>query len=204
MTPYRLLVAVAVLCLHAACVVGAWLAFSAPAFAESQTYKGLMIPNGRAASVPITITIERVGAKLKGRVTSPPPFGGEGVFLADIRNIHQCEFSTDIGIGRKLAFDGFCLANTIEGNYTLRFADGSVRSGYLHVKREEAVKRPPEKGPADLAAQPLFTTSACLSANSACLSACPHGDYNAEFVCSNRCRQKLVACKAKAASASAP
>jgi hypothetical protein len=176
------------------------LVFSAAAFAESQTYKGLMIPSERDVPVPVAITVDRVGDKLKGRFTSSPPFVAEGVFVANLKNIHQCEFTANIGGGRTLVFDGYCFTNTIEGTYTLRFPDGTMRDGHFQLKRQEAAKRTPEKASAEFSSQPLFTVTSCLNANSACLAACPHGDYNAEFVCSNRCRQKLVACRAKANS----
>src|SRR5690242_18279680 len=99
--------------------LGVFLMLSASVFAEGQSYRGLMIPNAHDAVIPISITVERFAGKLKGKLTSPPPFGGEAVFLADVRNVHQCEFTTTIGVGRTLMFDGFCLTNTIEGNYTL-------------------------------------------------------------------------------------
>jgi hypothetical protein len=179
------------------------LIFTAAAFAESQTYKGLMLPSTLEVPVPIGITIERLGDKLKGRLTSSPPLPGEGVFLANLKNIYQCDFKANIGGGRILTFDGYCFTKTIEGKYTLRFPDGTLRDGDLQLKRQEAAKRAPEKASSEFTTQPLFTATACLSANSACLAACPHGDYNAEFICSNRCRQKFVACKAKVNSATA-
>jgi hypothetical protein len=181
----------------------AFLVISGTAIAESQTYRGLLIPNTREVPISVAITIDRVGSTLKGRFTSLPPFEAEGVFLGNTRNVHQCDFTTDIGSGRTFAFDGYCLTGTIEGAYTLRLPDGSARTGYLHLKRDEPTKRVPENAPGDSAGQSLFTVTTCLNANSSCLAACPHSDYNAEFICSNRCRQKLSACKAKVTGASA-
>ena len=52
---------------------------------------------------------------------------------------------------------------------------------------------PRRAAPVD-AASPI---TACLKANTACLIACPRGDYNVEFLCSNRCRTKFQQCKGK-------
>ena len=180
----------------------ALLLLSVAAIADTQTYKGLLIPNSREVPMSVAITIDHVGSTLKGRFTSLPPFVGEGVFLANVKNVHQCDFTTEIGAGRTLAFDGYCLTNTIEGPYTLRLPDGSKQTGHLQVKREESTKSGVDKG-TPTAVEPLFTVTSCLNANSSCLAACPHSNYNAEFICSNHCRQKLVACKTKANSASA-
>ena len=150
----------------------------------------------------VAIAIERVGNTLKGRFIALPPFSGEGVLLGNMKSVHQCDFTIEIGAGRTLAFDGYCLTNTIEGPYTLRLPDGSKQTGHLQAKREESARTGADKAPSR-ATQPLFTVTACLNANGACLAACPHSDYNAEFICSNHCRQKLLACKAKVNSASA-
>jgi hypothetical protein len=186
--------------LAACCTV--FLLFSAGAIADTQTYRGLLIPNSREAPMSVGIAIEQIGNSLKGRFTALPPFSGEGVFLGNVKNVHQCDFTTEIGAGRTLAFDGYCLTNTIEGSYTLRLPDGSKQIGHLQAKREESARTGADKAPSR-ATQPLFTVTTCLNANGACLAACPHSGYNAEFICSNHCRQKLLACKAKVNSASA-
>jgi hypothetical protein len=180
-----------------------FLVLSATALAETQTYKGLMIPNTVDAPISISIVVERSAGKLKGRFTSSAPLTGDGVFMATIKNLHQCDFTTNIGAGRTLVFDGYCLTNTIEGPYVLRFPDGTTRNGHFHLKREDPVKAKREQGPGELSTPPLSTSSACITANSACLAACPRGDYNAEFMCSTRCRQRLASCKAKASGTSA-
>jgi len=38
----------------------------------------------------------------------------------------------------------------------------------------------------------------CIKGNTRCLSTCPQGDYNSEFLCANRCRTRFKACKAEA------
>ncbi len=42
-----------------------------------------------------------------------------------------------------------------------------------------------------------------MSANTRCLIACPRGDASVEFLCANRCRSKLQACKGQAGSEAA-
>ena len=64
----------------------------------------------------------------------------------------------------------------------------------LERKKPEAAK---DSGTRSTAASSK-TTTACMAANTRCLSACPRGDTNAEFLCANRCRSKLQACKAQA------
>jgi hypothetical protein len=167
--------------------------------AGSETYTGLMIPKTQEAPIPVSVDLQESQGKLSGRVTISGPISGEGRFVARAKSTHQCDFTTDIGAGRALTFDGYCLARTLEGEFTLRFPDGTVRYGDFRLTRMERVKAVPKKKLEEVSAEPIWTTSACLSANNMCLAACPRGDYNAEFLCANRCRQKLTTCKAKVA-----
>ena len=52
-------------------------------------------------------------------------------------------------------------------------------------------------------APPTLTVSACLKTNTRCLAACPRGDTEIEYLCSNRCRTKLQSCKAQVAKQTA-
>ena len=160
---------------------------------------GLLIPETRDPPIPISVEVEQSGGKLSGRVTTSPPLTGEGRLVLVDKKGSECTFSSDIGVGRTLKLDGYCLSTTIEGTYSLRFPDGTLRGGHFRLARADSAKASPRKGPSDLTGVPVRTTS-CLTANAACLAACPRGDYNAEFLCSNRCRQRFTACKAGAQS----
>jgi hypothetical protein len=167
--------------------------------ARAETYRGLLIPESRNPPIPVTVDLEHSRGRLSGQVTTSSPMSGTGRIVSGERQRSVCNFKSDIGAGRKFAFEGYCLSTVIEGTYTVTLPDGSSRRGTYRLAREEPQNTLAKK-PAEASAEPGRVNTACLSANSACLAACPREDYNAAFICSNRCRQKLAACKARAGS----
>jgi len=88
----------------------------------------------------------------------------------------------------------------------MRFPDTRPRQGIFRLVKSQAeskAKSKTEKKPkadeqtADKMQPKQFSMTQCLKLNAACLGACPRGDYNAEFLCTNSCKRKLAACKAK-------
>ena len=89
-----------------------------------------------------------------------------------------------------IALPGTCEPAGFWGIYNIRNAQGRIVSKgifSLERKKPEAVK---DSGTRSTAASSK-TTTACMAANTRCLSACPRGDASAEFLCANRCRSKL-------------
>jgi hypothetical protein len=172
-----------------------------PALAD--TYRGLLIPDTREPPISTSIELEQSRHAVSGRITTAAPLTGEGRLVAGQRRGYECSFKSDIGAGRVLAFTGFCLSRTVEGVYTLHYPDGTARQGELRLSRVEpkTASLPTETTTSEQPTDSARRTTACLSVRSACLAACPRGDYNAEFMCSNRCRQKFAACKAAGAAA---
>jgi hypothetical protein len=166
----------------------------------AETYTGLLIPDAQTAAIPVTVELEQSRSTLSGHVKTSPPLTGTGRIVSGERLRSICNFKSDIGAGRTLEFEGYCLSTTIEGAYKLVLPDGSSRPGTYRLLRAASAANVAKKA-ADPPPDPLIrSTASCLTANSACLAACPRDDYNAAFICSNRCRQKAAACKAKAAT----
>jgi hypothetical protein len=171
------------------------------AHAATVTYTGLLITETRDPPIPIIIELEQSRLKVSGRVTTSTPLTGEGRIVDGRKKGYECTFKADLGVGRTLTVDGFCLSRTLEGKFTLQFLDGTHRHGEFRLNRADVEKSAASSGSEEVLGAPTRTTAACLAANAACLAACPRGDYNAEFVCSNRCRLRLVSCRGKAAAA---
>jgi hypothetical protein len=168
--------------------------------ASAEIYRGLLVPEGQSPPIPVTVALEYAQEKISGQLTTSAPLSGAGHIVSGQRQRSKCSFKGDIGAARRLAFEGYCLPSGIEGTYTAIFPDGSLRRGTYRLPLVERGNTRDDKKAADIGPDRSRSTTACISANSACLGACPRGDYNAEFVCSNRCRQKFAACKAKAAN----
>jgi hypothetical protein len=164
----------------------------------TETYSGLLIPDALSPPIPVVVDLEQARSSFSGQVTTSSPLAGKGRITTGERQRSVCNFKSDIGAGRTIAFNGYCLSKTIEGVYTVIFPDGSSRRGTYRLLRAEPEKSE-LKNRTDSSDSSVRSTTICLSAHSSCLAACPREDYNAEFVCSNRCRQKLAACKVKAA-----
>jgi hypothetical protein len=86
-----------------------------------------------------------------------------------------------------------------EGKYTVYSTLRNTESrGSFRLPR-----KPPEEAKKIASPSAAATTSvtACQKANVHCLTACPRGDPDAEFLCANHCRSKLQTCKTKQAKA---
>jgi hypothetical protein len=171
----------------------------AQTFARGETYSGLLLPDALTPPIPVIVEFEQSQSRLSGQVKTSSPLTAIGRIVSGERQRSACSFKADIGAGRKLEFDGFCLSRTIEGTYRLVLPDGSSRSGTYRLVRGETDENRPKKA-RELRSEPARSATSCLAANSACLAACPREDYNAEFMCTNRCRQKLATCKASTAT----
>jgi hypothetical protein len=168
------------------------------ALAASETYRGMLVPENRSPPIPISVELDMSRRQLSGKVSTSTPLTGEGRVVSGEKNGYDCNFKSDIGVGRTLTITGFCLSTMLEGRYTLRMLDGSLQNGDLRLMRAQPEKSQAKSESDDLLDQSRRTVTGCLTLNTACLAACPRGDYNAEFICASRCRQRLTGCKAKA------
>ncbi|HEV2007331.1 MAG TPA: hypothetical protein VGQ88_01270 [Burkholderiales bacterium] len=183
-------------------------------FACSQTFKGILTPQTAEPPMPIVVELEDTGGRLSGTVSIASSFARQGRIIAGEIAGYKCTIDSDIGGGVILRLAGTCTPAVFVGRYVMRFPDARPRQGSFRLfKTKDASKAPskitkqPKTG-AQTAdeTQPKrlggrrglsgLSTTECLKLNTACLGACPRGEYNAEFLCTNSCKRKLAACKA--------
>ena len=167
----------------------------AVALATPTTFQGLLIPASFDPPIPITVTMDDSYGNIKGRVKTSVPLVGEGPITSGRKERSICHLTSQIGSGVRLSLEGNCVADTMAGRYRVHFPDNRRVDGTfrLHaVASDKAAK----KGWAEETAPAVPATRAtCLRANSACLTACPRGGDNSEFLCANACTRKYAACK---------
>ena len=170
---------------------------AAQALAVSATYAGKLTPSGGGTPIPIVVEMKESGTFLTGKVKTSDPLEASAAIESGRNIADQCSFSVPLKPVGVLRLAGTCEPAEFYGNYALRNAQGRIVSrGLFSLERK---KPETEKGSgARSTAAPPKTTSACMAANTRCLSACPRGDTDAEFLCANRCRSKLQACKGHA------
>jgi hypothetical protein len=169
---------------------------SLPAGAQSSTfdgrYEGNLVSDSGELSIPISVELRDAQGVLTGRVRTEQPLAGAGPVSAGDYNGGNCNLRVQLTPGTTLRMSGSCQTRIFEGKYTL---SSSTQGSTGNFRLDRKAGGSPHQGAALL--NPL---TACLNANTRCLVACPQGDYNAEFLCANRCRQRFQACKGKAAS----
>jgi hypothetical protein len=171
-------------------------ACAAPAFAQSDTYTGQLMPTDGGTPIPIVVEMRERGTLLTGTVKTSDPLPGSAAIESG-RNVgSDCSFSVPMKPAGTLRLAGTCGPAGFTGKFSLRGQQGRVvSSGSFNLVRKtsEAAKGAGARSTADSA-----KTTACTTANTRCLAACPRGDTDAEFLCANRCRTKLQACKGQA------
>jgi hypothetical protein len=170
---------------------------AAPAFALSETYAGQLMPIDGGTPIPIVVEIRESGTFLTGKVKTSDPIEGSAAIEFGSSIAGQCSFSVTLKPAGLLRLAGTCEPAAFRGDYVLRNEQGRIvsRGSFsLDGKKPGAVKGSGTHS----AAAPTKSTTACMAANTRCLSACPRGNTDAEFLCANRCRGKLQACKGQA------
>lgn len=106
-----------------------------------------------------------------------------------------CDMRGEIGEARTLQLKGMCseMMKTFEGTYSITQPNQRRQSGIFRLTK--STDKGNRKDTSNRRAS-AATSARCTNANTACLIACPRGDYDAELLCANRCRAKLAACKA--------
>jgi hypothetical protein len=190
--------------LRRACIPLALAAAGAPldSAAYQARFEGWLVSdNASDAPVRIVLELEVNPVGLSGTVKTAPPLPGAGVVSGD-EQFGTCDLRTDLGRLTLLRMKGACGPSlpSFNGKYSLSLRDGRRQAGVFRLTKTNdgnAASGEPPPAAGDAPPEPSsLTPTRCIRANSACLIACPRGDYSAELLCVNRCKQKLKICKA--------
>jgi len=160
----------------------------------------LISDNASDAPIHIVLDLEVNLIGLSGTVKTAPPLPGAGVVSGN-EQFGTCELRSDLGRLTLLRLKGACSSSlpNFNGKYSLSLKDGKHQAGIFRLTKANDGTAAASEAPgaaSDLPPGPGLSPTRCIRANSACLIACPRGDYNAELLCANRCKKKLKACKA--------
>lgn len=196
-----------------------FLFFFVADFACSDTFKGMLTPQTLDPPMPIVVELENSGGKISGTVSISSSLASKGPIISGEISDYKCIIHSDVGGGVILQLAGTCTPAALVGRYVMRFPNARPRQGTFRAFKTQSEKKTPSKtetrpktdAQAEDKTQPKRpmghhergglsapTTTECLKLNTACLGGCPRGEYNAEFLCTNSCKRKLTACKARA------
>ena len=180
----------------------AWLALASCACAAAnEVYTGQLVPESFDRPIPVVVEFRNSAGRLFGNVkTSSPltssPLTSSGERLLGEKIGDECKIESDLGHGLAIGMNGTCNEHEYRGKYYLFMRDRQLHQGTFGLNR---LKPEESKKLTEAERHSLISASntACLRNNSTCLAACPRdGDYNAQFLCANGCRRKLVTCRA--------
>jgi hypothetical protein len=190
--------------LRRACIPLALAAAGAPldSAAYQARFEGWLVSdNASDAPIHIVLDLELNPVGLSGTVKTAPPLAAAGVVNGN-EQFGTCDLRSDLSRLALLKMKGPCVAYmaSFNGAYSLYARDGKRQVGVFRLTRTSSGDAPSTAGPGTAGEvapeRSSLTPTRCIRANSACLVACPRGDYNAELLCVNRCKQKLKVCKA--------
>ena len=162
-------------------------------------YEGSLVPESFDAPIPITVELRDLQGVIVGQVKVGAPHSGSAPIASGEFDSGRCTLRAPISAGTVLRLSGTCHPRLFEGRYTLSSnrKEGSS-TGSFRLMRKADPGKPGDEAARRRAVLPTTTLTECINANTRCLVGCPQGDYNAEFLCVNRCRQRHLACKGKA------
>ena len=174
-------------------------AATCPAIASAlaETYAGVLLPDSAEGPIPVVVELRDVGSILTGNVDAGFPLSGKATISSGENRSGQCNLKVVLNNAVTLRLQGSCRSSLFEGKYTVYSTLRNTESrGSFRLAR-----KPPEevKKIASPSAAATTSVTSCQKANVHCLTACPRGDPDAEFLCANHCRSKLQDCKGKAA-----
>ncbi|WP_374261600.1 hypothetical protein [Zoogloea sp.] len=161
---------------------------------DDKRYEGLLLPEDFAGPISVTIELRDLHGVLVGRVKAGSPISGVASVSTGEMQGDRCDFTVPFNASTVMRFVGNCKTAAFDGKYyLLGRRDAGGRGSFRLMSKEPDKDEDKQDGPRPA----VITTSVtdCINANSRCLLACPQGDYNTEFLCSNRCRSKYRACK---------
>lgn len=178
------------------------LPFLAPA-ADTTTYEGNLTPGNYDALIPITLELENDDGRITGIGLALMP-ASTPLTLSGSKVGAMCTLTLRFASQYKAHLEGECTPERFEGNYKLYNPKGDKVRGLFSLtgkkpapKEEESPANKDSDANTSPGTRPGRSATACLKLKVACLSGCPRGDYNAEFLCANSCRRKEAACKGK-------
>ena len=168
-------------------------------FAYQASFEGWLISDNTSdAPIRIVLNLEVNLAGVSGTVKTGSPLPGAGVLGGD-EVFGTCDLRSDLGRLTLLRMKGACgpSVSSFKGKYSLSLTNGKRQSGVFRLTKTgtDSEGRGQDVGESSPQVREYLTPTRCIKANSACLLACPRGDYNAELLCVRRCKQKLKACK---------
>ena len=164
------------------------------AAALTETYAGVLRPEGPEGTIPIVVELRGTGSRLTGKVDVGFPLNGKGAISSGENRSGQCDVKAILNSSVTLRLQGSCRPSVFEGRFTVTYALRDTKSqGSFRLTRAT----PDATGRIDSPGASPTSLAACQKANLRCLSACPSGDPDAEFLCTNRCRTKQKACMGK-------
>ncbi|HOB46649.1 MAG TPA: hypothetical protein PKM60_10780 [Zoogloea sp.] len=171
-------------------------AFAAP---QDKYYEGLLLPDDYTGSIPVTVELHDLSGVLVGKIKAGPPYSGVAPIRAGDMKGDKCDFQVSFSSGIVLRFTGNCQQTAFDGKYAQpgrsdASSRGTFRLAYKEPQREDEKAAETNSS----SSGPRTSAASCLNANTRCLIGCPQGDYNAEFLCANRCRSRYKTCKASA------
>lgn len=176
-----------------------------PAWASATTYVGYLIPNRYEEPTYLTLNLNMKGGKIIGNGSALIGQPVEISITGGSLNEGVCKISLEIRNYSRVTLNGLCSPEKVEGEFRMQIETEEVNRqevGRFSLQREAGGKSAPvEAAPSG---KPRPSRTDCLKKNIACLSFCPRGDYNTEFLCVNHCRRKDAACKGKGHAGAAP
>jgi hypothetical protein len=170
-------------------------------FAYQASFEGWLISdNASDPPIRIALNLEVDLTGVSGTVKTGSPVPGAGLLGGD-EVFGTCDLRSDLGRLTLLRMKGACgpSVSSFTGKYSLSLTNGKRQSGLFRLAKTGTDTEEPGQDVGEIGHQlpelPHLTSTRCIKANSACLLGCPRGDYNAELLCVNRCKQKLNACK---------
>lgn len=186
-------------------LAGILLGSAASATPLEAVYEGFLVPESFDAPIPITVEVRELHGVLVGHIKTGPPQAGSAPIASGENESGHCTLRAPINAGNVLRLTGTCHPRLFEGNYAITSTRKDTNSaGTFRLMPKANKAKPGEEGGVRRPSTPLTTLTECINANTRCLIGCPKGDYNTEFLCANRCRQRHLACKGKASASLLP
>ena len=168
-----------------------------PGLAGAEQYKGHLIPGNYSPPIPIVLKLKFEGDVVTGSARASTLSLAEGRVTGEATG-SLCNLTLTFGSESKANLQGHCNREGFDGEYKLYPSDGKKQTGMFNLKQEKLQAK--DSGPKDEIG-PQASVADCIKRNTACLTACPRGDYNTEFLCANSCRRKKLTCQAHVSAA---
>lgn len=176
------------------------LALLLPGLASATAYTGHLVPGKYEMVISITLEMKLREGVITGTASALMPNPTEA-FITGTYMAGLCNITVTFRNQTKANLKGNCGQERFEGDYKMFPAEGKKQTGVFNLQADRKARV--ENTEAEVVDAPPNTAVNCLKRKVSCLTACPRGDYNAEFLCANLCRRKEAVCKGKAKAAAA-